>query len=89
MENPNSEKFIFIIGRLIFKCTQPGKETRKTVALVGGIFILVLILFVLVIYFLKINVLQAALFSSSAIIASRWINKPKSCQDFKGEQFDR
>lgn len=79
MENFNSEKFIFKIGKFIFKSSQPGIETRKTVALVGIIFIFVLLLSVLSIYFLMITVPTAAL--CGAILAASCTKKRKGRQD--------
>jgi hypothetical protein len=74
-QNQNREKFSFHLGKLKFDSTQPGKETRKTLALVGLIVILLLLTMALAFYFLKINILSAGIFGTVTTIGGRLFAK--------------
>lgn len=76
-KDSNREAFIFKMGRFAFECTRPGKETRKTVTLVGVIILMILLAIGAVLYFLKVNVLSTALFTGCAMFLGSGIKKPK------------
>lgn len=74
-QNQNKENFSFQLGKLKLDANQPGKETRKTLALAGLIIILLLIVVGLIFYFLKINLAAAGLLTGGAAVASNWLGK--------------
>lgn len=74
-QNQNKEKFSFHLGKLKFDSTQPGKETRKTLALVGLIVILLLLIIALAFYFLKINLLSAGIIGTATTLGGKILSK--------------
>jgi hypothetical protein len=73
--NSKQEEFSFDFKGIKFSATQPGKETRKTMALVGLIVIIILALILAAIYFMKVNLLSASIFGGMTAIGNRWIGK--------------
>ena len=72
------EQFSCDFRKWKFDATNPSKETRKTIALIGSIVIIILALAIVAFYLLKINLLSAGILGSIVAAVSQWIGKGRS-----------
>lgn len=70
----NNEKFSFQFSKLKVECTQPGTETRKTLALIGLILLVLILVVAVACCFLKINLLPANPFKISSSQIKAWLS---------------
>lgn len=75
MAKKTKERFTADFRKLTFSADNPGKETRKTVLLMGVIVIIMLLIVTAALYFLKVNLLSAGIFSSITAFGMKWVGK--------------